>query len=525
MNHIPPPIELTSGALVWAYLRDSGGDSQEQSTAQQRHEIEAYCLKHGLILIRVFEDIARSGGSTKARAAFIEMIDASSQSIRPQGLLVWNFARFARDMDDSAYYRAVLRKNGLIIHSLTDPIPPGDFSRVIETLIDFSNEEKRRQMSRDIKRALLDRTRAGFAPGGPPARGYKAVSVEIGIRRNGQPRKGTKWVPDIETGPLVTLAFQMRAEGRSMAEIMTATKGKLYLNKNCFTTFFSNKTYLGIGVCGDVEVENHHPALVDLSTWVAVQKISEQARHNVQGNLLHHRRLNSPSLLSGLAVCIHCGTPVVRESSGQTKHKYYLCGKKRSQAKYGVCEGRHISAAQADQAIIDAVLKRVLTPDFVTELLDELKAQISNTSELDQQEKDLIENLAVCNRSIGRLLNAIEETESPAANARLKNRENERARLQFELVVLQSRRAAAQLSVSKEALELVLSVWAGEIEQAREAEDIRNLQSLLRRFVIKIELGHAEARIWYTYPINTFVDTTEKNKTTSGPLNWLTNLN
>lgn len=172
MSHIPPPPNLPPGSRVCCYLRDSGGESQEQSTTQQRREIEAYCENYGLLLTRIFEDAARSGGSIKKRAQFLEMVDYSAEKDHPQGLLVWNYARFARDMDDSAFYRALLRKNGLILHSLTDPIPPGEFSRVIETLIDYANEEKRRQTSRDVKRGLSERTRAGYAPGGPPPRGY-----------------------------------------------------------------------------------------------------------------------------------------------------------------------------------------------------------------------------------------------------------------------------------------------------------------------------------------------------------------
>jgi DNA invertase Pin-like site-specific DNA recombinase len=499
-------------------LRDSGGESQEQSTAQQKREIEAYCQIHSLNLVRVFEDLARSGGSTKKRAAFLEMIDYCSDQDRPAGLLLWNFARFARDMDDSAFYRAFLRKKGLLIHSLTDPIPPGDFARVIETLIDYANEEKRRQTSRDVKRGLMDRTRAGYAPGGPPARGYQAVRVEIGTRRDGQPRMGTRWEPDPVIGPLVTLAFQMRAEGKSLPEIMAATRGKLYSNKNCFSTFFSNRSYLGIGKCGGLEIDNHHPALVDPETWQAVRRVQEQAKRNTHGNLLHPRRVNSPSLLSGLAVCIHCGTPMNREVSGKTKWPAYICGRKRSRANYHACEGRQISVVKADKAIIDTVLTRILTPDFVNELLEQLRAQVSNTAEIDKQEQDAKQDLATCERMIDRLISAIEETESPTARARLKERENERARLQFELTALKARRAAAQLVISPEALKLILSVWAGEIELAYQSENVRNLQSLLRRFVTKIELGHNLARIWYTYPIDAFGDFTFEKHNSSGPL-------
>jgi len=49
------------------------------------------------------------------------MIDQSQHpATRPNGIITWNYARFARDLDDSQYYKATLRKGGIVIHSLND---------------------------------------------------------------------------------------------------------------------------------------------------------------------------------------------------------------------------------------------------------------------------------------------------------------------------------------------------------------------------------------------------------------------
>ncbi len=511
MNYVSPPPALPAGSRVFCYLRDSGGDGQEESTAQQRRVIEEYCQQFGLILVRVFEDAARSGRSTKKRVAFYEMLDATQARNHPDGLLVWNYARFARDMDDSAIYKGMIRKKGMVVHSLTDKIPPGEFSRVVETLIDYANEEKSKQTSKDVKRALADKVEAGYRSGGIPARGYRAVREIASVKRDGTPRFGAKMEPDTELGPLVTLAFRMKADGRSIAEIIEATHGRLYEKKSCFVSFFKNRTYLGVGRCGDLEVENHHQALVDLETWNAVQLLRERATRNTEGNLLHPKRLNSPSLLSGIAVCIHCGTPVVRDVSGKTKWQAYLCGKKRNRSNWHACEGKQINAVKADKAVIEAILNRVLTAEFFDDLLQDVRNQVSNTAEVDQQEERAAQALSECQRAIARLLDAIEKTDSLTALDRLKERENERARLQFEIAALQARRATSRLEVTPEALFMVLRAWAGEVEQARDDKDVRTLQVLLRRFVTKIELGYNVAKIWYTYPIDALGDFTVKD--------------
>ena len=154
-SYIPPPASLPPGAMVWAYLRDSGGPSQGESIERQRSEIQSYCTRHGLRLVHVFQDESRSGGSTAGREEFDQLIDASGKPDHPAGLLIWDYARLSRSLDDSGYYKAVLRRNGLVVHSITDAVPDGPYSRLVELIIDVSNEEKRRQTKRDTASGLL----------------------------------------------------------------------------------------------------------------------------------------------------------------------------------------------------------------------------------------------------------------------------------------------------------------------------------------------------------------------------------
>lgn len=512
MSYRPPPQDLPPGSCVIAYLRDSGGDKQELSVLQQRNEVKAYCKKNSLVLVEIFEDAARSGTSTIKRDEFERMIDLCRRDQFTQGLLVWNFARFARNVNDAMYHKADLRRRGIVVHSITDEIPEGPYAHLVEVMIDVTNEEKSRQTSRDSKRGLAARTRAGFVPGGgTPPRGYRAVREIISSHRDGSPRIGTKWEIDPETGPLVTLAFKMRAEGKSLNEIMKAPCGNLYKGKSCWTTFFKNKSYLGIGKCGETEVPDHHPALVDRETWEAVRILQERIKTRAPGNLLHPKRYHSPSLLSGIAVCIHCSTPIIREVSGAkstTTGKWisYLCGKKRNRGNWHACEGKQIQAERADKAVIDAVLNRILRPDFAQELLCQIRDQLSDDTETQRQYNAARQTLANCEKSIARLLDTIEETDSSTAKDRLKDRENERAHLQFELVIIESRRQAAQMEISPEVLEYTLKVWRGDIEKARDQTDIRGLQNVLRKFLTKIELGYGKARLWYTYDIDAFAN-------------------
>jgi DNA invertase Pin-like site-specific DNA recombinase len=503
IDYIVPPSLLPPGSFVWAYLRDSGGDSQEQSVTQQKAEITAYCKRYGLVLSIVFTDVAKSGGSTIGRESFNDMIDMCGDTdSKPSGLLLWNFARFARDLDDSSYFKALVRKQGIIIHSLTDPIPEGQYGRVVETIIDIANEEKRRQTSRDVKRALAVLVKVGYSSGGYPPRGYIAEKVTIGVKRDGKQRIVSRWVPDPELWDLVKLAWKMRAEGGSYTEITKATGEKLYKSRNCWPTFFCNKTYLGIGKCGDLEIPDHHEAAISLEMWEAVQKIKEaNPWYGKTGHPLHPRRKAIPSLLSGMAVCIHCGTAIIHHKGDVGRNwPYYICGKKDRQRVDKVCVARRINAKKVDQVVLDTILDRILTTVYFEELVEETRSLMENTGSIDQDIRQKQKDLREAENAINNLLDLAETFGSGAAVERLRQREFERAILISEIKQLESKKSASQLVITPEAIRLVLNTCRGEIAQAQTMGDIKSLKNALSKFVAKIELGYKCANIWYTYP-------------------------
>src|SRR5574341_882082 len=504
-DYIQPPSTLGPGSIVWAYLRDSGGERQEQSVPQQKAEIEAYCKRSGLALAHVFADIAKSGGSVAGREAFEDLIDMSSrEEWRPDGLLLWNFARFARDLDDSSYYKALLRKRGLVIHSLTDPIPEGTYSRVIETLIDIANEEKRRQTSRDVKRGLAALVRQGFAPGGYPPRGYLAEKVTIGSRRDGKPRVASRWIPDPDLWEDIKQAWALRAQGKSYGEIQKATGGRIYKTTSCWNSFFTNKTYLGIGKCGELEIQDHHQAAIDETTWERVQAIRQGSpRFGLSGHLHHPRRVAYPSLLSGLSRCILCGSAMVLQRANEGRGHpwpYYICGKKINQT-WQSCQGRQVNGRIADRVILDTVFNRILTVQGCEELLSELNTQILDIDNLDREIELTKANLGEMDRKIRNLLDLVENYGARAGIDQLREREAERGQLIQDLRLLESKRKAAQVEITPEVLILLLNRWRGELQALRDGGDIRALRENLTRFVAKVELGYNIAKIWYTFPI------------------------
>jgi hypothetical protein len=428
------------------------------------------------------------------------MVDLSQdETIRPAGLLIWNFARFSRDVDDSDYYKATIRKRGIVIHSLTDPIPDGQWAGVVEKIIDIANEEKRRQNSRDVKRALESLVAQGYAPGGTAPRGYISVPVTIGVRADGRPRTVPKWEPDPELFPLVKLAFQLRAEGKTYGDITRATRGKLYKSVNCWITFFSNRSYLGIGKCGDKEFPDHHEAAIDQATWDAVQRVQKS---HPRAGLRHPMRVAFPSMLSGLARCRTCGAAMVYHAQASRNWPYYICGKRDRQKTSKSCDGKRVNARKVNTIILDTVLNQVLTPEYFDALLAEIKSQMTDSASLEAEITEKRADLRTVERAIQNLLELAESFGSETVLTRLKQKESERLQLAAQITELEARRDMLQIEIAPEALALVLDTWRKQIITANESGDIAAVRSLLSRFVEKVELSYTTAKVFYTYPID-----------------------
>ncbi|MCC6569610.1 MAG: recombinase family protein [Anaerolineales bacterium] len=501
-DYFPPPRDLPSGSKVWAYLRDSGGAAQENSVTQQEREVRAYCDRHGLSVVEIFKDVAKSGGSVIGRDEFERMMSASNIN-PPRGLLVWNFARFARDSIDSTFYKATLRKRKIIIHSMTDPIPDDEFaSRIVETVIDLANEEKRRQTSRDVKRGLRELVEKGFAAGTPP-RGYVGVPMQNGFKRDGSPRMVSKWERDPALWDLVALAWQMRSEGKSYREIQKATGGRLYKSNPCWHTFFRNKNYLGSFTYGGKDYPDHHDPAITWELWKAVQKINGEETRG-KNHPRHPRRVGNPSLFTSYAYCAECGSMMTHTSGHKNRSwRYYICGKKDKQGA-AACASRRVGEQQAEDAVINAVIEKVLTPEYLAEVIEHTRAKFSDASAIELQinnAKRALEDLEIV---IQRLIRAIEKTESPSASDRLQDRERERAQVKAEIEHLESQIAASKVEITPEAMTIVLESWRGQLMQARATKDIKFVRAWLYRFVSRIELGYNHARIFYTYPMADF---------------------
>ena len=433
MNLLPPPTSLPPGSTVWAYLRDSGGQGQDRSIPRQLEAIQAYCKTHQLQLVHVYKDEAKSGTTTAGRDDFQRMIAKSKEiESNPKGLLLWNYARFARDLDDSTYYKSLLRRNDLIIHSLTDPIPEGPYARFVETLIDISNEERSRQTSIDAKDGLRSIVTQGAVPGTPP-RGFKRVPIVTINPRTGQERTNHKWEPDKTVVPQVRKAFKMRSAGSTLFEIHKATR--LYGSLNSYRTFFTNRIYIGILEFGDLIIEKYCEPIINMTTWNAVQKrVEEYAQERFGAR--HPRRVNSIYLLSGIIKCARCGSPMygntVSRDTSKGRDEAYRCSRARRRRD---CDAGRISRRKIEALVLATLTDYILIPDSLISMQEiAVRNQSEGESQRDERRSGLTQERTDLSRQIANITKAIADAgHSDALLESLKQKEGQRAQIRAEL--------------------------------------------------------------------------------------------
>ena len=394
--------ELAPGNRVYAHCRDSGGNAQERSVAEQRTVIERYAAEHGLVIAGWYIDAATASGDYARRSDFAAMLEACRADPPPvAGVITYAASRWGRDEYDSAFYRIELRRHGVQVVSIVDPVPVGPFMAILETFQDWKNRTFLDDMSIHVRRGLRANVEAGYAPGGRPPTGYRAERVVIGHKRDGSPRTVARWVVDPDTGPRVTKAFALAAAGYTYAQIHLETR--LLGAKESYVSLFRNRTYLGILKLGREEFTGKIEPLVDQATWDAVQARILPRREQAK----QARRQNSPFLLSGLAYCALCDA-LMEGASDTRPNRADAPSSRVYRCRTAGCANGRVAMQDVDSAVLRAVLEKVLTPAHVGALLAAVRAKLDDPSVATDIART-VQEMAAVKRAVGTLLDALED--------------------------------------------------------------------------------------------------------------------
>lgn len=324
MSQSPPPMKERTGA---AYIRVSTNDQMELSPESQLKEILKYAASNGIFLKEEYifmEKEGRSGKRAGNRPEFQRMIATAKTLPRPFDIiLVWKFSRFARNQDESTFYKGMLRKKlGIDIISVSEPILDGMYGRLIELIIEWQDEFYSCNLSAEVHRGMEQKALSG---------GYQSA-FPFGYRQNG-PGKPPAVVR--EQAEIVKTIFSLYVnENLNPTAIARELNAQGYTTRkgNCFerrtvSYILQNPFYTG-KICWNrnpkktknheteseetaITVNGHHKAIISETLFdSAARRLEKDGRGPLIRNVSACRHF-----LSGLIKCPYCGSGLTYSSS------------------------------------------------------------------------------------------------------------------------------------------------------------------------------------------------------------------
>ena len=332
-------IELKTAA---AYIRVSTDNQTELSPDSQIKEIRKYAKQHGYIVPNefIFRDDGISGRKAEKRPDFIRMIAIAKQKPAPfSAVLLWKFSRFARNQEESIFYKGMLAKNNIDVKSISEPIIDGPFGSLIERIIEWFDEFYSINLSGEVKRGMTERVERGGAVS-IPAFGYNIVDK--------------KYVINPDTAPIVRQIYADYLNGMGALQIahklndmgIRTTRGNLWENRTV-DYVLRNPVYIGkirwnpngrtrrnYDDPNIMIVDGQHEPIIDEDSFNKVQAVYEvnQKKH---ARYAHANGKKYMYMLHGLVKCSDCGSSLsmsargqglqcIRYTKGQCKSSHYI---------------------------------------------------------------------------------------------------------------------------------------------------------------------------------------------------------
>ena len=401
------------------YARYSSDNQREESIEGQLRECKEYAEKNDIQIIGTYTDRALSA-KTDNRPDFQKMIKDSADK-KFDVVLVWKLDRFARNRYDSAYYKNVLRRNGVKVLSATELISQNAEGILLESMLEGYAEYYSAELSEKVLRGLTENALKCKYNGGTLPIGYCIDSNQF-------------FQIDPLTAPAVLDAFKSYAEGASMREVTdelnikgVRTKRGGKISANSVTRMLHNRKYIGEYKYRDIVQPNGIPAIVPRELFDRVQ---ERMKENKKAPARH--KAEDDYLLTTKLFCGKCQSMMVGESgTSHTKdvHRYYKCV---SVKRHRGCDKKTVRKEWIENIVIEETKKLLdnheIIEDFVNTAMKILNRENTVLPLLRKRYDEVI-------KGIENLVNAIQMgIITPSTKQRIEELEKEKSQLSVEIM-------------------------------------------------------------------------------------------
>jgi site-specific DNA recombinase len=284
------------------YCRVSSADQLEGTSLETQEQLcREYAAKAGFEVLDLFIERGESAKTANRTELNRALAFCSRRKHRVDYFLVYKLDRFARNQEDHVTVRAMLRRSGTDLRSVTEPIDDSPIGRAMEGVLSVFAEFDNNVRTERTKAGMLARLRQGFWCWQPP----------LGYHR---PAAGANIAPDPSIAPHIRYAFEEFSNGfityRGLADRLAArglrTSSRRPILYQTVEKIIKNPLY-----CGIMEVwgEQHRGSFVPV--------VSEELWHRCQERFTKPsphtapRAANNPLFpLRKLVGCSRCLNPL-----------------------------------------------------------------------------------------------------------------------------------------------------------------------------------------------------------------------
>jgi hypothetical protein len=225
--------------------------------------------------------------------------------------IVYKLDRFARNQDDHVTVKAILKKSGVELKSVTEPIDETPIGRAMEGVLSVFAEFDNNVRTERTKQGMLERVKQGIWVWPEPLGYYR-------------PAKGANIAPDPKVAPLIRLGFEEYAKGtytyKGLAEFLAnrglKTKYGKLPSQQLMEKMLKNPVYYGaINVWG--KFEGKFGSVISKDLFDKCQSGYKESAH------IAPRSANNPNFPLRGVLCTHCSKPITGSNSTGRKGKKY----------------------------------------------------------------------------------------------------------------------------------------------------------------------------------------------------------
>lgn len=372
---------MTEIRIAAAYIRVSTDDQVEYSPDAQLRELREYASAHCMILANehVYKDEGISGRKAEKRPGFMAMIDAAKSKPRPFDIiLVHKFDRFARSREDSIVYKSILKKAGVEVISIKEPISEGSYAGVMEAIYESFAEAYSLNLGQEVRKGMKEKALRGEWQTTPPY-GYALINKQL--------------VPHEMEAEYVREIFRRFASGepylriaRWLNSVGQRTKRGNTIEGRTIEYIIHNPVYIGkvrwtpVGRTdrdyanpNAIIAQGSHTPLIDQALWDAAQSRAAElkriySRHHQPSGRRRH-------WLVGILRCADCGATLATVYGDYMRCNNYLKGR---------CNhSQNVPIDAISKAVISALQRDLSAETINVRYTVSTASPVSNTAEKD----------------------------------------------------------------------------------------------------------------------------------------------